>query len=201
MNTRSQPGATWLSRKRIASRSWRLMRLRTVALPMRLLTEKPKRDCGRLFFRLHNTSSESAKLRPCCRTSWKRLFSRTLWRRFTSRSVPNSAPGEPRTHAPARTHASKRTHAPKRTKAVAFADGCTSHGSGTKRFPSLYGLASGQLDSQHFAPPAPSTLDNIAAAGRAHAVAKPVCPQAFAHLWLPCAFWHHPLPVLCTRTP
>lgn len=77
MKTKSHPGLIESIRSRMASRSRRLMRLRATALPIRLLTEKPKRLYGKWLGRTHRTNSSLVYDRPSRRISWNRLFCRT----------------------------------------------------------------------------------------------------------------------------
>jgi hypothetical protein len=91
MNTTSQPGGIAGICRRTASRMRRRTRLRTTALPICLLTEKPNRLQARPLGRAHNTSSSSGQHLPSRRTCSKRLRSFTRWMRFTPARYPTRA--------------------------------------------------------------------------------------------------------------
>jgi hypothetical protein len=94
IKTISHPSAIKTRRRRTASRMRRLTRLRTTALPMRLLAAKPKRLYSKSLGRAHKTIKRLAHDLPFCRTRWKsalslrRYLRSILFYRFTSSPDP-----------------------------------------------------------------------------------------------------------------
>ena len=83
MKTTSHPGSIASNRNLTASRRRRLMRLRSTALPIRLLTENAKRQYGNSFRNTQITNSRLLADAPSRRISWIRSFCRMRYRFFT----------------------------------------------------------------------------------------------------------------------